>query len=82
MFLLGIAVLVLLLKFFEVGPFAQWDWWWVAGIFGLSFLWFEFGERIFGIDKKRRAQDGLDKARKERIEAVMGDPRDPRRKKR
>lgn len=71
MWLLGIAVIALLLKYFEVDPVAKWSWWWIAGIFALCFIWFEVGERVFGIDKRREAQDSLERTRKERVSALF-----------
>lgn len=68
MWLLGISLVVLALKYFEIGPVAQWSWWLVIGLFALTFVWFEFGERLFGVDKKRKAMDSLDNTRKERVE--------------
>jgi small Trp-rich protein len=63
-----IIAIVLLsgLRYFEVGPVADLSWWWIIGLFAVAFTWFEFGERIFGLDK-RRADEQLEKARKERV---------------
>ncbi|RZI41626.1 TIGR04438 family Trp-rich protein [Herbaspirillum sp. HC18] len=59
-------VLLSILRYLEVGPFADLSWWWIIGLFGVAFVWFEFGERIFGLDK-RKADEQLEKARKERM---------------
>jgi small Trp-rich protein len=59
-------VLLSALRYFEVGPVAELSWWWIIGLFVLTFAWFEFGERLFGLDK-RRAEEQLEKARKERV---------------
>ncbi len=65
--LLIIAIVLLSgLRYFEVGPFAELSWWWIGGLFGIAFLWFEFGERLLGLDK-RKAHEQLEKARKERV---------------
>jgi small Trp-rich protein len=47
-----IIIIVLLsgLKYFEIGPFTDLSWWWVAALLALGFVWFEFGERLFGMD--------------------------------
>lgn len=55
-----------ILRYFEVGPIADLSWWWIGGLFLLAFIWFEFIERMFGLDK-RKANEQTDKARKERI---------------
>lgn len=61
-----IILLILLLgglKFFEVWRFAEMSWWWVIGLMGVAFVWFEYVEKIFGLDKKK-AHD-LDRQRRE-----------------
>lgn len=61
-----VIVLLSLLRYFEVGPFANISWWWIVGLFAVAFIWFEFIEHMFGLDK-RKADEQLEKARKERI---------------
>lgn len=59
-------VLLSLLRYFEVGPFASISWWWIVGLFAVAFIWFEFIERMLGLDK-RKSHELLEKARKERV---------------
>ncbi|HZW23550.1 TIGR04438 family Trp-rich protein [Noviherbaspirillum sp.] len=59
-------VLLSILRYFEVGPVADLSWWWIGGLFLIAFIWFEFGERLFGLDR-RNADEQLEKARKERV---------------
>jgi small Trp-rich protein len=59
-------VLLSILRYFEVGPFANFSWWWIAGLLLVAFVWFEFIERMLGLDK-RKAHEQLEKARKERV---------------
>ena len=59
-------VLLSILRYFEVGPVADLSWWWIIGLFAVAFVWFEFGERLFGLDK-RKADEQLEKARRERV---------------
>ena len=63
-------VLLSALKYFEVEFVAELSWWWIAGLFGIAFLWFEFGERILGLDK-RKAHEQLEKSRQERIKKAF-----------
>lgn len=63
-------VLLTVLKYFEVGPVANMSWWWIIGLFVLTFLWFEFGERMLGRDK-RKAHEQLEKARQERVKKTF-----------
>lgn len=63
-------VLLSTLRYFEVGPFADLSWWWIGGLFLLAFIWFEFIERILGLDR-RKAHEQLEKARQERIKKTF-----------
>ena len=60
------------LKYFEVWIFADLSWWWIVGLMGVAFLWFEFGEKIFGLDK-RQAHETLEKQREERVKRQFED---------
>lgn len=42
-----------ILKYFEVWKFADMSWWWVIGLMIVAFIWFEYVEKIFGLDKKK-----------------------------
>jgi small Trp-rich protein len=44
---------LILLKYFDVWKFAEMSWWWVAGLMGVAFIWFEYIEKILGLDKKK-----------------------------
>lgn len=55
-----------ILRYLEIGPFADLSWWWIGGLFVLAFVWFEFIERMLGLDKKK-SHEQLEKARKERV---------------
>lgn len=55
-----------LLKYFEVWKFADMSWWWVIGLMIFAFIWFEYVEKIFGLDKKK-AHDLDEKRRQERL---------------
>jgi small Trp-rich protein len=67
MLLIILIVALAVLKYLEVGPLANLSWWWIAGLFGVAFIWFEFIERMLGLDK-RKAHEQLEKARRERVE--------------
>jgi len=58
------------LRYFEVGPFAELSWWWIGLLFVVAFIWFEFIERMLGLDKKKE-HSALEKARKERVEKTF-----------
>jgi small Trp-rich protein len=73
-----IIVIVLLsgLRFFEVGPFANLSWWWISLLLLIAFIWFEFIERMLGLDK-RKAHEQMETARKERVEKAFKKIRRP-----
>ena len=68
--LILIIVALSSLRYFEIGPFATLSWWWVAGLFALAFVWFEYVEKMLGLDK-RKAAEQLEKARQERIKKTF-----------
>ncbi len=65
-----LIVVLSALKYFEVAFVADLSWWWIVALFGVAFLWFEFFERIFGLDK-RKAHEQLEKQRKERVKKAF-----------
>lgn len=63
-------VLLSVLKYFEVSFVNSLSWWWIAGLMAIAFIWFEFIEKMLGLDK-RRAHDSMEKIRKERVNATF-----------
>jgi len=63
-------VLLTLLRYLEIGPFAALSWWWIAGLFAFVFLWFEFFEKMLGLDK-RRAHNLSEKTRQNRVKKTF-----------
>ncbi|QRX81135.1 TIGR04438 family Trp-rich protein [Glaciimonas sp. PAMC28666] len=78
MLLIIVIVVLVALKYFAIGPFADISWWWAAGLMAIAFVWFEFVERIIGFDK-RRAHDQMDKVRKDRVDKIFGTKKGPKR---
>lgn len=70
MFLILLTVSLAGLKYFEVGFFEQMSWWWVTGTFFVTFIWFEFFERILGLDKKK-AHKEFDEIQKNRTKKTF-----------
>ncbi|MBI1889227.1 MAG: TIGR04438 family Trp-rich protein [Burkholderiales bacterium] len=58
------------LKYFEVGLVANLSWWWIVLLFVVAFIWFEFLERMLGLDK-RAAHDKVEKNREERVKRTF-----------
>ena len=70
MYLLLLGLLLLLLKYFEVGPVAAWDWWWLLLPFAAAVLWWWWAD-CHGYTQRQemekmaqRKQKRLDEGRK------------------
>ena len=50
------------LRYFEVWRFAEISWWWIVGLMVLAFIWFEYIEKLLGLDKKK--QHNVDEQRR------------------
>ena len=70
MILILLLVLLLLLKLADVWVFAAMSWWWIAAAALFVFLWFEFFERMLGLDKRRKQQH-YEKIREERVKRAF-----------
>ncbi|KAF3997584.1 TIGR04438 family Trp-rich protein [Glaciimonas immobilis] len=77
--LILLIVVLATLKFFTIGPFGDFSWWWIAGLMGVAFIWFEFVERAMGLDKLR-AHAKMDKIKQDRIKKSLEANQRPRRK--
>jgi small Trp-rich protein len=64
--LIIIILLLVVLRYLEIGPFASLSWWWIVGLMAAAFVWFEFIEKALGLDK-RKAHDESEKARRDRV---------------
>ena len=58
------------LRFFEVWKFAQLSWWWIVALAVLAFIWFEFIEKMLGLDKKKE-HELQDKHRADRVKKSL-----------
>ena len=52
MYLLGLGLILLALKYLEIGPVAAWAWWIVLAPFGLAILWWTWADAS-GYTKKK-----------------------------
>lgn len=69
MYLLGLGLAFLVMKYLAVGPVAAWSWWVVLAPFGLAVLWWAWADNS-GYTKKKamerensRRQDRIDRNR-------------------
>ena len=51
--LILLIVALVALRGFEVWRFADLSWWYIVGLMVLAFIWFEFIEKMLGLDKKK-----------------------------
>jgi small Trp-rich protein len=51
--LILLIVALVALRFFGVWRFADLSWWYIVGLMVFAFIWFEFIEKMLGLDKKK-----------------------------
>lgn len=66
MYFLGLGLILLVMKWMEIGPVAAWDWWVVLAPFGLAMAWWAWADAS-GYTK-RKAMEVEDARRKARID--------------
>ena len=73
MLFLGLGIILLALKYLEIGPVAAWDWWVVLAPFGLAVAWW-FWADWSGYTKKKAVQkeEARKKARIDKSRANLG----------
>ncbi len=65
MYLLGLGIILLLLKWLQIGVVGNWSWWWVLMPFAGAALWWTLAD-LSGLTRwqlARRAQDRLRRQR-------------------
>ncbi len=55
MYFLGLGLVLLVMKYLELGPVAAWDWWVVLLPFGLAVAWWAWADST-GYTKKKAMQ--------------------------
>lgn len=65
MYLLGLALILLLLKWQAIGPFENLSWWWIVGAFAATAVWWELAD--WSGYTKRRQVDKEDQRKLARI---------------
>ena len=66
MLFLGLGIVLLALKYLEIGPVAAWAWWVVLAPFGLAVLWWAWAD--WSGYTKRKAVEREDARKKARLE--------------
>ncbi|NML45194.1 TIGR04438 family Trp-rich protein [Ramlibacter sp. G-1-2-2] len=71
MYLLGIGIVLLLMKYLEIGPVAIWPWWVVLSPFALAAAWWTWAD-MTGYTK-RKAVERENERRQARIDRSRAD---------
>jgi small Trp-rich protein len=66
MLFLGLGILLLAMKYLEIGAVAAWSWWVVLAPFGLAVLWWSWAD--WSGYTKRRAMDRENARKQARID--------------
>ena len=66
MYLLGLGLVLLVMKYLEIGQVASWDWWVVLLPFGFTILWWAWADASGYTKKKAMARENA--KRQERID--------------
>jgi small Trp-rich protein len=66
MYLLGLGVVLLLMKYLEYGPVAGWSWWIVLAPFALAAVWWAWAD--FSGYTKRKAMEKMDQKKRDRVD--------------
>jgi small Trp-rich protein len=66
MYLLGLAILLSLLKWAEIGPVANWNWWYILGVYASAAAWWAWADAS-GYTK-RKAMQKMDQRKQDRID--------------
>jgi small Trp-rich protein len=72
MYLLGLGLILMGLKYAEWSPVASWSWWWVLSPFALAVAWWAWADST-GYTKKKamEREDKRRDARRERTKASL-----------
>ncbi|AMO21762.1 hypothetical protein GCM10027034_01180 [Ramlibacter solisilvae] len=66
MYLLGLGIILLAMKYLEIGPVAAWDWWWVLSPFGAAAVWWTWAD--WSGYTKRKAVEAENRKKQARID--------------
>lgn len=60
MYLLALGILLMLMKYMEFGPVAEWSWWWVLSPFAGAAVWWWWADAT-GYTKRKAVQQENDR---------------------
>jgi small Trp-rich protein len=74
MILVWTGVILVVLKLLDVGPLIDVSWWWILAPLAAAFVWFEWVEKLVGLDRRKVDHLEWEKRRKERVAAQFPAP--------
>ena len=82
MYLLCLGILLMLMKYLEYGPVAEWSWWWELSPFALAVAWWAWADAT-GYNKRREMEkmERRRQARREQNLVALGMDKQARRAK-
>ncbi len=66
MYFVGIGIVLMALKYLEIGPVANWDWWFVLSPFALAVVWWAWADSTGWT--KRKAMEREDARKQARVD--------------
>lgn len=66
MYALGLGLLLVVLKWLEIGPVAAWSWWWVLAPFGVAVVWWTWSDASGR--SARKAMEKMEDRKRNRLE--------------
>ncbi len=78
MVLVWAGVLLVLMRFLELGPVAEWSWWWVLSPLAAAMIWFEMLEKPLGRDRRQLEGVEFEERRKKRVAQQFQELMNPR----
>lgn len=66
MYFVGIGIVLMALKYLEIGPVANWDWWFVLSPFALAVAWWAWADSTGWT--KRKAMEREDARKQARVD--------------
>jgi small Trp-rich protein len=74
MYLLMLGLILLVMKYFELGPVASWSWWLVLAPFALAVAWWTWADNT-GYTKRKamEREDRRQLARRDRTKEALDD---------
>jgi small Trp-rich protein len=74
MYLVWLGAILILLKVLDFGPLIEVSWWWVLAPLAAAFVWFEWLEKLCGLDRRKVEHLESERRRKERVQAEFQSP--------